>query len=499
MPAEARPVRAGVIRALIALVVVTTNVVGSVVVVALTLLVIPLPGGREISSVGYMVAAAIYTAVAVPVGVILGIRWQRPITNWLRSGGPATPRVRKQILRLPLTVFWLQLGFWLCASLAFGGFAAFRNVERGVWVAVVVALTGATTASLAYLLVERLARKAAAQAMVGAAPREVGRGRGVGRRNLMAWAMGSGIPTAGLLILGIRTLVPSDVTVFKLALATVALSGTALIIGFRSTSLAARATADPIKAVAKAMARVHKGEYGTRVPVYDGTEIGRLQVGFNEMVAGLEEREQIRAAFGTYVDPAIADYILREGTDLAGEEIELSMLFVDIRNFTGFAERNPAAHVVSTINRMFDRAVPAIREHGGHVDKFVGDGLLAVFGAPRRLEDHATAAVHAALDIAEAVEAEFGGSLSVGIGVNTGRVVAGNVGGAGRFEFSVIGDPVNVAARIESATRQTGDTVLISGRTRELLDLAGLTLAERPDIELKGKSGMTALYAACRT
>lgn len=479
---------------------VSANLVGAVMVVVLTIVVIPLPEGRDIPPGWYVAAAAAYVLIAVVVGVVVGVRGQRVIGQWLAEGGPSDAGVRSSILRLPTRLFWLQLCLWLGAAVAFGGYTASLNGERGLWVGMIVALTGATTASLAYLLVERLGRPVAARALRGADPSEVGSGGGVARRNVLAWAMGSGIPTAGLLILGVRTLVPSTVTITDLALATVVLTGTALAVGSRSVVLAARATSDPINGVARAMASVHKGDYATRVTVYDGTEIGRLQLGFNEMVAGLAEREQIRAAFGTYVDPTIAEHILREGTDLAGEEIELSMLFVDIRNFTGFAEQTPAPEVVGTINRMFERAVPAIREHGGHVDKFVGDGLLAVFGAPRRLDDHATAAVQASLAIADAVEAEFRDALSVGIGVNTGTVVAGNVGGAGRFEFSVIGDPVNVAARIESATRQTGDTVLISQRTRELVHDAalGLTFTERPGIELKGKTGEAALFAVSR-
>jgi adenylate cyclase len=348
---------------------------------------------------------------------------------------------------------------------------------------------------MSYLAVERLLRPTAVRAMVGADATELGRGRGVALRAVLAWATGCGIPVAGLLVLGVRTLLPSDVTLLEMSVASVVLAGTGLVIGFGAVVGAARATAAPIIGVAQAMARVHDGEYGTRVPVYDGTEIGRLQLGFNEMVAGLAEREQIRAAFGTYVDPTIAEHVLREGTDLAGEEVELSMLFVDIRDFTGFAEKTPAPQVVSTINRMFDRAVPVIHDHGGHVDKFVGDGLLAVFGAPRRLPNHAAAAVGAARAIANAVDAEFDGSLTVGIGVHTGRVVAGNVGGAGRFEFSVIGDPVNVAARIESATRQTGDTILISGRTLALLEEGSVRVEERPDVVLKGKSGAVSLFA----
>ncbi len=122
---------------------------------------------------------------------------------------------------------------------------------------------------------------------------------------------------------------------------------------------------------------------------------------------------------------------------------------------------------MAALNALFERVVPIIHDHGGRVDKFIGDGLLAVFGAPRRQEDHADQALAAALEIAE----EAGGEdqLSFGIGLNSGEVVAGNLGGAGRLEFSVIGDPVNVAARVESATRETGDTILMTERTRELL------------------------------
>src|SRR5205085_998761 len=133
--------------------------------------------------------------------------------------------------------------------------------------------------------------------------------------------------------------------------------------------------------------------------------------------------------------------------------------------------------------------------HRGHVDKFVGDGLLAVFGAPRRQHDHADQALTAALEIQRRVEAKFEHELRIGIGLNSGTVVAGNVGGAGRLEFSVIGDAVNVAARVESATRQTGDVVLVSEYTRRLLRSGDVELEPRKGVPLKGKSEEIALFA----
>jgi adenylate cyclase len=152
--------------------------------------------------------------------------------------------------------------------------------------------------------------------------------------------------------------------------------------------------------------------------------------------------------------------------------------------------------VVATLNRLFERIVPIVHAHGGHVDKYVGDGLLAVFGAPRRHEDHAERALAASLEIAATVDEQSEKQLSIGIGLNSGLVVAGNVGGAGRLEFSVIGDAVNVAARVEAATRITGDVVLVSAQTAALLpDEAKVSLQERPAVPLKGKAEPISLYA----
>src|SRR5439155_22810170 len=177
------------------------------------------------------------------------------------------------------------------------------------------------------------------------------------------------------------------------------------------TVLLADGITTPIAELRAAALRVGDGDLDVRVPVVTTDETGDLTRAFNEMTTGLVERERIREAFGTYVDREVAEHILREGTSLAGEEVEVTMMFLDIRNFTGFAERSTAQEVVATVNRLFERVVPIIAEHGGHVDKFVGDGLLAVFGAPRRQEAHADQALAAAGEMAGAVEEAFLGGL----------------------------------------------------------------------------------------
>jgi class 3 adenylate cyclase len=154
--------------------------------------------------------------------------------------------------------------------------------------------------------------------------------------------------------------------------------------------------------------------------------------------------------------------------------------------------------VVRALNELFELIVPVIVRHGGHANKFVGDGLLAVFGAPQRLADHADRAVACALELVEAVDEEFGGRLRIGVGINSGPVVAGTIGGGGRVEFTVIGDAVNTAARVEELTRLTGDDVLVTEATCALLQRDHGGFVERPDMELKGKRERVRVHAPLR-
>jgi adenylate cyclase len=269
----------------------------------------------------------------------------------------------------------------------------------------------------------------------------------------------------------------------------------ALTVSFAFTVLLADSVVSPIHRLEWATVRVGGGDLATRVPVSAADETGTLTRAFNRMTAGLEERERIREAFGAFVDPDLAERVAREGTDLRGEELEVSILFMDVRGFTSFSESAPAHEVVSRLNALYDIVVPVILRHGGHANKFIGDGLLAVFGAPERHLDHADRAVGAAVEVADRVRERFGDELRVGVGVNSGPVVVGTIGGGGRLDFTVIGDPVNTAARVESATRSTGDDVLITGETRRQLRGFDGAWEERRPLPLKGKRERVALFA----
>jgi class 3 adenylate cyclase len=254
----------------------------------------------------------------------------------------------------------------------------------------------------------------------------------------------------------------------------------------------------PIIDLRDATRRVGAGDLAVRVPVVSTDETGELSASFNAMVAGLGERERLHKAFGAFVDPALTERVLAEGTDLRGEEVDLSVLFVDVRGFTAFAESAAADEVVAGLNKLYEAVVPAILRHGGHANKFIGDGLLAVFGAPERHADHATRAVAAAREIAQLVRDGMGGELRVGVGVNSGRVVVGTIGGGERRDFTVIGDPVNTAARVEAATRLTGDDILITETTLRALGPHGDDFEERFSVPLKGKAATVRLYAPRR-
>jgi adenylate cyclase len=213
------------------------------------------------------------------------------------------------------------------------------------------------------------------------------------------------------------------------------------------------------------------------------------------MMEGLSEREALRHAFGSYVDPEVAERVIEEGALLEGEDVEVSVAFVDVRDFTAFADRSSARETTAFLNEYFGLVVPILQRHKGHANKFMGDGLLAVFGAPERLPDHADRALAAMCEVAREVNSQFGGEVKIGIGLNSGPVVAGSMGGGGRLEFTVIGDPVNVAARLEAVTRETGDVILLSEATRCLIEQAEVELEPRGEVPLRGKSEPVPIYA----
>jgi adenylate cyclase len=252
----------------------------------------------------------------------------------------------------------------------------------------------------------------------------------------------------------------------------------------------------PVHDLAEATKRVAAGDYNQRLPVVQDDDLGALAGSFNRMQAGLAERQRLHAAFGTYVDPVLASRLLEQGDDIfTGERREVTVMFVDVRDFTPYAEANTAEDTVARLNALFEIVVPAVVDAGGHVNKFLGDGALAVFGAPNDLANHAHAAVSAAVLIHRLVAERFEGELRIGVGINTGKVIAGTIGGGSKLEFTLIGDTVNVAARVEQLTKTTGDAILLTQQCVDALASRPPELIDRGIHALKGKSAPVQVFA----
>ncbi|SHF51667.1 adenylate cyclase [Jatrophihabitans endophyticus] len=483
-------------RRLILAAIVVGNVIGAAVVVVLLGLILPLPpeARREHSFGGIggaaTVAAAGYVVVALAVGSVVGLRLARPVIDFYRAGRPATETDRRAVLRLPLVLLELQGVLWGVAVLVFGSAALTTSALYGFEVAITTALGGIPTACLAYQSVQRLLRGGISAVLVDAPPRtrEV---PGVRPRGLFAWALGV-VPLGGVLALaGFSTV--TDMTRGELARAAAVLCGVAIAVGLLAVMAFARSVADPLQRLRDAFEQVEAGDLDVQVPVFDATEVGYAAAGFNRMAAGLRERERLRDLFGRQVGEDVARQALEQGVTLGGEERRAAALFVDVIGSTGFATDRPPGEVVEALNRFFDAVVAATQEHGGLVNKFIGDAALCVFGAPLTQDDPAGAALAAARDMRARLR---GGELDAGIGVAVGTVVAGNVGNAERYEYTVIGDPVNQAARITELAKQREGRVLASG---DALAAAGGEEAARwtavGDVTLRGRDKPTDLVA----
>jgi adenylate cyclase len=250
----------------------------------------------------------------------------------------------------------------------------------------------------------------------------------------------------------------------------------------------------PVRALVAGMREVLAGNLRYRSRVERPDEIGFLARSFNEMVGGLEEREHVKDTFGRFVSRDVAEAVLDGRVPLEGERREVTILFQDIRGFTQLSAQLDPAALLRLLNRFFTEAVAAVEAEGGVVKQFTGDGVMALFGAPQAYADHPERAVRAALAIVQRLEglnarlsAEGVPPLEVGIGIHTGEVVAGLIGPDARVEYGVVGEPVNLASRVEGLTKDVRATVLVSGDIADRLP-ASFALGRRASLPVKGSA-----------
>src|SRR5947199_625835 len=471
---------------------VAAHLIGTGVVLVLLVFVLPVPPEFE----GWtpasaqlvrrnLVAAIAYVGLIVPAGVALGLKQADPATRWLLE--ERAPTERELTLGLGLRLLRMQTGLWAGGVVLFYLLNVSTSGLLAFEIAITVALGGVTTAAVAYLLTERDTRSTIARALAGAPPTS-SPAPGVATRALFAWALGTAVPVIGVVAIAAVSLA-LPVSAHRVAATALCLGVIALVVGLGAMVIFAQSISDALRILRRALADVAGGSLEPRVAVDDGSEVGFLQAGFNRMVSGLRERERLRDLFGRHVGQDVARRAIEEGVTLGGEERDAAVLFVDLMDSTSFAADRGATEVVAMLNAFFGIVVEATRRHGGFVNKFEGDAALCIFGVPLELEDAAGGALAAGREMQARLVCDLP-EIRAAIGLPAGTVVAGNVGAADRFEYTVIGDPVNEAARLaelakdhpgrivasetivaragigESARWQLAEAVLLRGRTR---------------------------------
>ena len=447
--------------------------------------------GRSIDPV--VVAAFVgYFVLSGVVGALTGSRLGRPLAAWAARGGDPTETERAAVLGQP----WRQANngfyYWAGAAIFFSVLVALRPHWTPLASAVTgggITLAAVTVWLVSFLLVERAMRPVTAIALGGSGAPHGQRTLNIRAKFLWTWALGAGVPLlaiAGTPLLARDAVVPLDEVLVVIALAV----GAYLVLS------SSRSVADPISEVTATMERVADGDLKSKVSVDDASEVGRLQAGFNSMVAGLRERALLEDLFGRHVGIDVARHELERGVGLGGELREISALFVDVIGSTSMTQERPANAVVDMLNALFAAIARCAEAEGGWVNKFVGDAALVIVGAPRECADHAARA----LRIATAVRSEVVAlaraheGLDVGIGVSTGVAVAGNIGAEQRYEYTVIGDPVNEASRLSDAAKLAEGRVLASSEAVAAAGADGAQWEPYAELELRGRAQRTRAY-----
>ena len=450
------------VKAKIALVMTLAHGLGALDVFVLLFWVLPSPEGTEATDylAPNLITIAIYFPLAMATGMYLGNRLSPTRYAWINENRAPTAVERDAAIRMPMRCLRLDGGLWAGAAVLFTLINLPHSNDLALHVGATIALGGLTTCAVAYLLVERVARPITQLALsYGPPARPVW--PGVEGRVVLAWLTATGMPVVGLLMLGLHGVTDEQVTREELARSVLVLGAAALVVGLGVMIVVARSVSQPLTAMRRAIGRVEGGDLSAEVRIDDASEVGVLQSGFNRMVGGLRERERMQDLWSKQVGEDVARAALEDDPRLGGELRDVSVLFIDMVGSTAWASSAAPEKVVARLNRFFAIVVDVIEEHGGWVNKFEGDAALCVFGAPATVDDSAACALRAARELRARLERELPG-VQAGIGLSAGPVVAGWVGAERRFEYTVIGDAVNEAARLCELAKRRSELVLAS-------------------------------------
>jgi class 3 adenylate cyclase len=437
-------------------------------------IVIPLHG--QMASGGYpyfgaknVITAAILVVLGAVGIAIAGVTILAPVLRWFTSGQRPNPRQRQTATRLVRRQSLILAATWAASGVTFLAL----NLDGGMTLAVATLLAvvfgGSAAGGLSLLLTQPTLRPILVAATQGSegiviAPRVLTRLVGM-------WLMGCGLPCAAivaLIVIRSNGWIVQKTASVEMPILVVTLA--AVLLGLPTMILTSRSIADPVREVVDAMAQVEQGRIDVFVGVYERSEIGRLQSGFNRMVAGIAERDRLRDLFGRHVGTDVASRALEEGTSLSGEVTEAAILFIDLVGSTMLAGNRSPDEVAKVLNEFFQIVVSAVDERGGLINKFQGDAALAIFGAPLPTADGASAALATARNLRSQLRRLP--AVDFGIGVSAGPVFAGNIGAENRYEYTVVGDAVNEAARLADFAKALDRRIVCSAAAMERADAA---------------------------
>jgi adenylate cyclase len=439
---------------------------------------------------------ALFVAVlllAFAFGSLISLRLLLPVFRWQRRDGQladidpeATELARTRALKMPFYRTLISVVNWFLGGLIFI-IAVWPVASHSAPVVAVATALGATATSIiGYLQAERVLRPVAVAALRQGVPENI-HAPGVILRTVLTWLLSTGVPILAIVLAVVAAkLSILHASADKLFMPILLLAIAALVIGLVGTVLTAMSIADPLRQLRWALGEVQRGNYNAHVQIYDASELGLLQAGFNDMVRDLSERQRLRDLFGRYVGEDVARRALESSPELGGQERNVAVLFIDLVGSTALAATRPPSEVVNLLNEFFRIVVDTVNRHGGFVNKFQGDAALAIFGVPLEHPDGA-GELHDEL-------IEVLGENEFGIGVSAGRAIAGHIGAQARFEYTVIGDPVNEAARLtELAKLEEGHVLASAMAVSGALDAEALCWDVGEVVELRGRTVPTQL------
>jgi class 3 adenylate cyclase len=424
----------------------------------------------------------IATVSIVVVGTV--IVWVAGVATF-KSQSQKTPNITRRQSAILLTPWAIAAVVIIPLNIGGGGRVAILLVSAILFGATSTVCTG-------FLFTQRALRKLMVAVTVDVEHAE--RAPGVRARLILMWAMCSALPGAGIVVLVMLRangwIIPADAPIETPVLV---LALVAVVLGSRAMILVASSISDPLHEVVDAMAEVERGNIGSMIDVYERSEIGQLQTGFNRMVAGLEERDHLRDLFGRHVGEEVVRRAIAEPESVSDDEREVAVLFVDLVGSTELATTREPHEVAAVLNDFFQIVVNEVDARNGLINKFQGDAALAVFGAPLRTDDPASAALATARALATDLD-RLG--VDFGIGVSAGPVFAGNIGAENRYEYTVVGDAVNEAARLADRAKDFDGRVLCSSAAIDRADeVERRSWAVQGSEMLRGRSRLTQISA----